>query len=158
MSARWSSGEGRRPARVPYSPGPSDCFGGRPVFVQADVVPTINHALRPLVSLARRSRQNRCVLRLVLPKNRPAASTACMANVNASTADDRFALVTVSSSCRSLVFKGLPFALTILTRHFPGPCSNAVISGPLYCIACRCVFSAGRKGEQRLAANLTKTT
>jgi hypothetical protein len=87
-----------------------------------------NHALL-LVQLVRRStRQNRSGLRLVFPKKRPAASIASMAKVNASTADDRLALVTDSSNCRSLVVKGLPFALTMLTRHFPGPCSNAVAS------------------------------
>ena len=58
-----------------------------------------------------------------------------MADVKASTAEAKLALVTDSNNCRSLVFKGLPFALTILARHFPGPCSNAVISSPLYCIA-----------------------
>jgi hypothetical protein len=47
----------------------------------------------------------------------------------------------------------------MLARHFPGSCSNAVISSPLYCIAQpRCVFIAGRKGEQGLAAYLKKTT
>ena len=46
----------------------------------------------------------------------------------------------------------------MLARQFPGACSNAVISSPLYCIADRCVFTARRKGEQRLAANLTTTT
>jgi hypothetical protein len=73
--------------------------------------------------------------RLVAPKKRPAASTASMADVKASTADDKLALVTDSNSCRSLAFKRRPFAPTILARHFPGSCSNAVISSPLYCIA-----------------------
>jgi hypothetical protein len=30
---------------------------------------------------------------------------------------------------------GLPFALKILVRHFPGSFSNALISNPLYCMA-----------------------
>src|SRR5215467_4931805 len=116
MSARWSRSEGRRPAGVPDSPGPSNCFGGQRFFAQADVVPTINHGLRLLVSLARRSRQYRSGFRLVSRKKRPAASTASMANIKASTGDDRLALITDSRSCRSL-FKGLPFVLTILARH-----------------------------------------
>src|SRR5262249_58849631 len=82
-----------------------------------------------------RTRQNRSVSRLVFRKKKPAASTASMANVRASTADDKLALVADSSSCCSLAFKGLPFALTMLARHFPGACSNAVIESPLYCIA-----------------------
>ena len=106
-------------------------------------------ALRPLVSLLRRStRQNRSVPRLALWKKSPAVSTASMANVRASTA---VALVTGSSSFRSSRFKGLPFAATILARHFPGSCSNAVISSPLYCIARpRCVFITGRTPQPTL--------
>ena len=42
-------------------------------------------------------------------------------------ADDELALVADSSGCCSLAFKGLPFALTMLARQFPGACSNAVI-------------------------------
>ena len=85
---------------------------------------------RPLVSLALRSpRQNRSIPWSPLS---PAASTASMANMRASTA---LAPVTDSSSCPSPPFKGLPFAATILVRHFPGVSSNAVISRPLYCIA-----------------------
>ena len=108
--------------------------------------------------VARRStRQNRSASRLILRKERPAASTACMADVRASTGDERLALVRVSNSCRSSPFKGWRFAATILARHFPGSCSNAVISSPLYCIARpRCVLIAGRKGEQGLAAYLKK--
>jgi hypothetical protein len=107
----------------------------------------------------RSTRQSRSVFRLVLRKERPAASTASMAKVRASTADERLALVRVSNSWRSSPFKGWPFAPTMLARHFPGSCSNAVISSPLYCIAQpRCVFIAGRKGEQGLAAYLKKTT
>src|SRR6516225_3477970 len=88
---------------------------------------------RLLVSLALRSpRQNRSIPLSALRKNSPAASTASMANMRASTA---LAPVTDSSSCRSPPFKGLPFAATILVRHFPGVSSNAVISRPLYCIA-----------------------
>jgi len=88
---------------------------------------------RPLVStVRRRTRQNRSIPRSALRKNSPAASIASMANVRASTA---VALVTDSSSCRSSPSKGLPFALTILARQFPGVCSNAVISRPLYSIA-----------------------
>src|SRR6516162_6982362 len=70
---------------------------------------------RLLVSLALRSpRQNRSIPRSALRKYGPAASTASMANVRASTA---VAPVTDSSSCRSCrssSFKGLPFAATIL--------------------------------------------
>src|SRR5262249_13786894 len=116
--------------------------------------------LLPLVPLiARKTRQKRSIPRSALRKKRPAASTASIANVRASTADARLALGTSSRSFRSSPFKGLPFAATILAHHFPGCCSNAVISSPLYCIARpRCVFLAGRKGEQRLAANLKKAT
>ena len=107
----------------------------------------------PGVSTVRRkTRQNRSTARSPLRKNSPAASTASMANARASTA---VALVTDSSRCRSSPFNGLPFAATILARHFPGSCSKAVISSPLYCIARPgCVFITGRKGEQRLAATL----
>src|SRR6516165_3916719 len=59
---------------------------------------------RPLVSLALRSpRQNRSIPWSPLS---PAASTASMANMRASTA---LAPVTDSSSCPSPPFKGLPF-------------------------------------------------
>jgi hypothetical protein len=54
-----------------------------------------------------------------------------MANVRASMADDELALVADSSSCCSLAFKGLPFALTMLARQFPGACSNAVLASLL---------------------------
>jgi hypothetical protein len=87
--------------------------------------PQIDADLRALIR--RMSVQNRSVSRLVFRKKRPAASTASMANVRASTADDELALVADSSSCCSLAFKGLPFALTMLARQFPGACSNAVI-------------------------------
>jgi hypothetical protein len=46
-----------------------------------------------------RTRQNRSVSRLVFRKKRPAASTASMANVRASMADDELALVADSNSC-----------------------------------------------------------
>jgi len=102
----------------------------------------------PVDLVRRRTRQNRSLRRSALRKKRPVASTASMANVRASAA---VALVIDSSRCRSLPFKS--FAATILARHFPGCCSKAVISSPLYCIARpRCVFIMGRKGEQRLAA------
>jgi len=111
-------------------------------------------ALRPLVWVRRSTRQNRSVPRLALRKKSPAASIASMANVRASTA---VALVGDFRSCRSSLFKGLPFAATIFARHFPGSCSKAVISRPLYCIARPgCVFITGRKGELRLAPTLKK--
>src|SRR5215472_269448 len=74
-----------------------------------------------LGSLVRRkTRQNRSVPRPALRKKRPAASTASIANVRASTADARLALVASSRSFRSSPFKGLPFAAAILAHHFLG--------------------------------------
>jgi hypothetical protein len=95
-------------------------------------------------------------LRLVLRKKRP--SIASMTNVKAATADDGSALATSSCSFRLVAFEGLPFALKILARHFPGSFSNALISNPLYCMRDPLrAFTAGRKDEQKLAAaNLTK--
>ena len=60
-----------------------------------------------------------------------------MANIKVSTADDGSALATNSCSFWLVSFEGLPFALKILARHFPGSCSNVLISNPLYCIARR---------------------
>jgi hypothetical protein len=81
-----------------------------------------------------------------------------MTNVKAATADDGSALATSSCSFRLVAFEGLPFALKILARHFPGSFSNALISNPLYCMRDPLrAFTAGRKDEQKLAAaNLTK--
>jgi hypothetical protein len=93
----------------------------------------------------------------LLRKKRP--SIAFMTNIKASTADDGSALATCCCSFRLVAFEGLPFALKTLARHFPGSCSNALKSNPLYCIARPLRLHRGRKGEQRLAAaNLAKPT
>ena len=141
---------GSYPLAVSSSPRMSVNFGSDTRLRRGFVLVSGSAPRSPVGLVRRRTRQNRSLRRLALRKKRPAASTASMANVRASAA---VALVIDSSRCRSLPFKSLPLAATILARHFPGCCSKAVISSPLYCIARpRCVFIMGRKGEQRLAA------
>jgi hypothetical protein len=149
-------GRGSHPLVVSPPPRNSVNFGSDTRLRRGFVLAS-GYAPRPLVALVRRRiRQNRSIPRSALRKNSPAASTASMANVRASTAE---ALVTNSSICRSSPFKDLPFAATILACHFPGSCSKTVISSPLYCIARPpCVFITGRKGEQKAYSYLEETT